>query len=65
MEGCFVPNPNGSAEDDGVLMIPVFNGNIKKTYLLILDAKTMKPLTKAYLPVNMLFNFHGRFLENV
>jgi carotenoid cleavage dioxygenase-like enzyme len=65
MEGSFVPNPNGSAEDDGVLMIPVFNGNIEKAYLMILDPKTMKPLTKAYLPVSLLFQFHGRFLENV
>jgi carotenoid cleavage dioxygenase-like enzyme len=65
MEGWFVPNPNGSAEDDGVLIVPVFNGNIEKTYLMILDPKTMKPLTKAYLPVGLLFHFHGRFFENL
>lgn len=65
MEGWFVPHPNGSAEDDGVLMVPVFNGNNEKAYLMILDPKTMKPVTTAYLPVSLLFHFHGRFFENL
>ncbi|XP_061188593.1 beta,beta-carotene 15,15'-dioxygenase-like [Saccostrea echinata] len=65
MEGWFVPDPNGSAEDDGVLMIPVVDGNLGKSYIVILDPKTMKPITKAYLPIIVPFHFHGRFIENV
>lgn len=65
MEGWFVPDPTGSAEDDGVLMVPVLDGNLGKSYLIILDPKTMKPITKAYLPIIVPFHFHGRFIENV
>ncbi|XP_061180479.1 beta,beta-carotene 15,15'-dioxygenase-like [Saccostrea echinata] len=65
MEGWFVPDPNGSAEDDGVLMLPVLDGNLGKSYLLILDPKTMKPITKSYMPFNVPFHFHGRFIKNL
>jgi carotenoid cleavage dioxygenase-like enzyme len=65
VEGWFVPDPKGTVEDDGVLMVPVLDGNLEKSYLLILDPKTMKPITKAYLPIVVPFHFHGRFVENV
>lgn len=65
MEGWFVPNPEGSSEDDGVLMVPVLDGNLGKSYILLLDPKTMKPITKAFSPFQVPFHFHGRFIENV
>lgn len=65
MEGWFVPHPNGSTEDDGVLMVPVLDGNLGKSYLIMLDPKTMKPITKSYVPFTVPFHFHGRFFENV
>jgi carotenoid cleavage dioxygenase-like enzyme len=65
MEGWFVPDPKGTVEDDGVLMVPVLDGNLGKSYLVILDPKTMKPITKAYLPIAVPFHFHGRFIENI
>lgn len=65
MEGWFVPNPKGSSEDDGVLMVPVLVGNIGKSYILLLDPKTMKPFTKAFLPMVVPFHFHGRLFGNV
>ncbi|XP_062596350.1 beta,beta-carotene 15,15'-dioxygenase-like [Saccostrea cucullata] len=65
MEGWFVPDPNGSAEDDGVLMLPVLDGNQAKSYLLILDPKTLKPIAKSYTPFITPFHFHGRFIENL
>ena len=65
MESWFVPNPDGSSEDDGVLLTPVLDGALGKSYIVILDAKTMKPTTKAYLPILLPFHFHGRFMEDL
>lgn len=65
MEGWFVPNPEGLSEDDGILMVPVLDGNLGKSYILLLDPKTMKPITKAIVPFQVPFHFHGRFIENV
>ena len=65
MESWFVPNPDGTSEDDGVLLTPVLDGKLGKSYIVILDAKTMKPTTKAYLPILLPFHFHGRFMEDL
>ncbi|KAI6119973.1 carotenoid oxygenase [Pisolithus croceorrhizus] len=46
-EAIFVPNPNGAAEDDGVLPSVVLDGCAEKSYLLVLDAKTMKEAVRA------------------
>lgn len=65
MESWFVPDPNGSREDDGVLLTPMLDGKLGKSYLVILDPKTMKPISKAQLPILVPFHFHGRFINNV
>lgn len=65
MESWFVPDPNGSREDDGVLLTPMLDGKLGKSYLVILDPKTMKPISKAQLPILVPFHFHGRFIDNV
>lgn len=47
-EAIFVPNPNGNAdEDDGVLLSVVLDGLKSRSYLLVLDAKTMKEIGRA------------------
>jgi len=55
----FLQNPAKSAEDDGVLVTIVFDGTKEQSYLLILDAKTLQPVNKAYLPHNIPWSAHG------
>ncbi|KAI6151617.1 carotenoid oxygenase [Pisolithus tinctorius] len=58
-EAIFVPNPNGTAEDDGVLLSVVLDGFTEKSYLLVLDAKTMKEVGRANMDCVVGFGFHG------
>ena len=58
-EMSFVPHPNGTSEDDGILIATVFDGEVEKSYLLVLDAKTFKPINKAWLPHAIPHSFHG------
>jgi len=60
-EMSFVPNPKGKSEDDGVLITNVFDGEVQKSYLLVLDAKTFKPINKAWLPHAIPMSFHGMY----
>jgi len=55
----FVPNPEGIAEDDGVLLSVVLDGHSEKSYLLVLDAKTMKEVGRASMKCVVGFGFHG------
>jgi carotenoid cleavage dioxygenase-like enzyme len=47
------------SEDDGVLMSVVFDGPRAQSYLLLLDAVSMEPLARAYLPHNIPWSAHG------
>jgi len=38
-EPIFVPNPDGTKEDDGILLSVVLNGHTGKSYLAVLDAR--------------------------
>ncbi|XP_078616891.1 carotenoid isomerooxygenase-like [Branchiostoma floridae x Branchiostoma japonicum] len=60
-EPSFIPNPDGTDEDDGVILSSVFDAMLEKNYLLILDSKTMKKINTAYMPTYIPFGFHGRF----
>jgi len=55
----FIADPAGSAEDDGILMSMVFDGNTNSSYLQILDAKTMKRKAKTPLPIKTPFLIHA------
>lgn len=63
-EGLFVANPEGVSEDDGVLLSVVLNGLTGKSYLLCLDAKTMKELGRADVPGPIGFGFHGAHVSS-
>ncbi|KAI0376874.1 torulene oxygenase [Hypomontagnella monticulosa] len=63
-EAIFVPRPRSSDggdldEDDGVLLSVVLDGLGKKSYLLCLDARTMKELGRAECDFAVGFGFHG------
>jgi len=49
----FLADPEGSEEDDGVLVSVSFDGELEKNYLLLLDAKDFKEIDRAYLPINI------------
>jgi carotenoid cleavage dioxygenase-like enzyme len=63
-EPIFVPNPEGNKEDDGVVMTNVLDTKHKETYLLILDAKTMKEVARAGPTPHVIpHGFHGRYFD--
>jgi carotenoid cleavage dioxygenase-like enzyme len=56
----FIANPEGSDEDDGVLVSISFDGALERNYLLLLDAKSFEEIDRAYLPHNIPFPLsHG------
>ena len=60
-EPIFVPNPKGTAEDDGVLLSVVLDGFAEKSYLLVLEAKSMKEVGRASMGCVVGFGFHGNY----
>jgi len=63
-EASFVPNPDGTEEDDGILITIGFDGLLEQSYLLLLDAKTLEPIDRALTQHIVPFSFHGFFFEN-
>lgn len=62
-EAIFVPNPSGHDEDDGVLLSVVLDGPAGNSYLLCLDARTMKEAGRAELDHAVGFGFHGTHIR--
>ncbi|XP_061682546.1 beta-carotene oxygenase 2b [Syngnathoides biaculeatus] len=61
-EPVFVPSPDATEEDDGVILSVVITPNKdKNTFLLALDAKTFQEVGRAEVPVNIPYGFHGTF----
>jgi len=60
-EPVFIPNPNSNNEDDGILLTAVLDDDLGQTYLLILDASTMKEVAKTEPSIHMPFGTHGIF----
>ena len=61
-EPLFVPDPAGSAEDDGIVLVTAFDAVAQRGLLVWLDAKDMTPLGRAYAPVPTHMAFHGVFV---
>jgi carotenoid cleavage dioxygenase-like enzyme len=57
----FIPDPNGHAEDDGVLVGIVYNATGRSSYVNILDAQTMRTVARAKLPFRLPFLIHSSF----
>jgi torulene dioxygenase len=62
-EAIFVPDPEGTDEDDGVLLSVVLDGFKEMSYLVCLDAKTMKEIGRAECGCPVGFGFHGTHLK--
>ena len=64
-EAWFQPNPNGTEEDDGILILPVFDLATQTTNITMFDAKDLSIINTAKLPVNIPFGTHGRFFDYI
>lgn len=60
-EPVFVAAPEGEDEDDGLLLSLVLAGAEQRSFLLVLDARDMKEVARAELPVAVPHGFHGFF----
>ncbi|KAF1950017.1 hypothetical protein CC80DRAFT_497038 [Byssothecium circinans] len=60
-EPIFVADPEGTAEDDGVLLTVVLDGLKGKSYMLVLDARNLKEVGRAEMDGPMSFGFHGAY----
>ncbi|XP_027590285.1 beta,beta-carotene 9',10'-oxygenase isoform X1 [Pipra filicauda] len=61
-EPVFVPVPNATAEDSGVILSVVVSPTENQSaFLLVLDAETFRELGRAEVPVQMPYGFHGIF----
>ena len=60
-EPVFVASPDGSGEDDGVLLSVVLNGPEGRSFLLVLDASDLRELGRAWVPGVVPHGFHGLF----
>uniref|UniRef100_H2ZH98 Uncharacterized protein n=1 Tax=Ciona savignyi TaxID=51511 RepID=H2ZH98_CIOSA len=63
-EPIFVPRPNATEEDDGIILSTVIsNLPEEETFLLILDAVTFTELARAEVNVKLPYAFHGCFVS--
>ena len=53
------------SEDDGVVVVTVFDGVQQKSYLLLLDGETFTEVSHAYLPTVVPYSFHGNWFPEV
>ena len=63
-EPTFVLRPDGNEEDDGVVLVQMFDGKREESFLLCLDAKNMKEIGRAYTGQRSSPQFHGQFVQN-
>ena len=61
-EAIFVPDPEGTGEDDGMLLTVVLDGIEGKSYLLVLNAKDMSEVAKAHVDGVVGMGFHGLYV---
>ncbi|GAA3532704.1 carotenoid cleavage dioxygenase [Aeromicrobium flavum] len=60
-EFCFVPHPDGTAEDDGVLLGYVHDRSDGRSQLRVLDAETLEDVATVLLPGRVPAGFHGNW----
>jgi all-trans-8'-apo-beta-carotenal 15,15'-oxygenase len=63
-EPIFVANPEGINEDDGWLLILVYNAATHGSELVILEAKELNPLAKIPLPLHIPYGLHGSWTDH-
>lgn len=61
-EFVFVPSRPDAAEDDGVLMGYVYDGETDRSDLVLLDAASLEAVATVHLPVRVPYGFHGNWV---
>lgn len=61
-EPIFVPAPDATAEDDGVIVASGLHIRSQRGFFIVLDAKTMKELARSYVSSHLPFGFHATWL---
>ncbi len=62
-EPIFAAKPHAKDEDDGVILSTVLDCHKGTSFLLVLDAKTMKELGRAYVAHHIPFTAHSKFFK--
>ncbi|MEY2421550.1 MAG: carotenoid cleavage oxygenase [Acidimicrobiaceae bacterium] len=62
-EFVMVPSAPDAAEDDGVLMGYVYDGERDASDLVMLDAATLETVAEVHLPVRVPYGFHGNWVS--
>ncbi len=63
-EPVFVAAPDDAAEDGGVLLSVVFDGEAGNSFMLVLDARDLSEVARAEAPHHIPFGFHGQFARS-
>ena len=65
-EPVFVKNPDGASEDDGWVMAYVYQPEIDRSEVVILDAQAMdqEPVARIHLPTRVPAGFHGNWVPD-
>lgn len=58
-EPIFVASPGSKGEDDGVLLTMALDSATSKSNLVVIDAKSMKEIGRAKMPIAAGYGFHG------
>ena len=64
-EPIFIPNPNGTSEDDGVLLVIVLDGATQLSYLLLLDGQSFETLAEARMDTFIPMSIHGSWYNEI
>lgn len=64
-EMCFVPNPTGGSEDDGILIGFGYHRGRDEGQLVLLDAQTCEPVATVHLPQRVPMGFHGNWSPRI
>ncbi len=68
-EGCFpgepvfIPAPESSAEDDGILVSLVLDIQAERSFLVLLRADDLSELGRVFAPEPIMMGFHGNFFQ--
>jgi len=63
-EPIFVPTPNSTTEDKGVVLSVVLDAKAERSFLLVLDAESFTEIARAPAPQAIPLSFHGQFLDS-
>jgi len=63
-EPTFVPSKNSKSEDDGHILFTAVHGITKKSYLVIVNPKTMESIEEVEIPGVVTFTTHGEWYSN-